>query len=97
MARNDSFPSSPQAGKKERKKTLKWWIILTPSLPQPVKFPGIKMHGRAYKQCIFGSYDASIFGAMSFYETPFMPMPEGKRKEKMLKGFKFPNFINDNN
>ena len=27
--------------------------LLTPSLPQPVKFPGWKMHGRAYKQYIF--------------------------------------------
>ena len=25
---------------------------LTPSLPQPVKFPGSKIHGRACKQCI---------------------------------------------
>ena len=58
------------------------------------------MYGRACKQCIYGSCDASIFNAMSFYETPFMPMPMrggGGGGGGMLKGFKFPNFINNNN
>ena len=30
---------------------------LTPSLPQPVKFPGSVMHGRACKEYIFRSYN----------------------------------------
>ena len=32
------------------------WGLLTPSLPEPVKFPGWKMHGRSYKQHIFQYY-----------------------------------------
>ena len=36
--------------KKEQKR-----IVLTPSLPQPVKILGQKMQGRACKQCIFPS------------------------------------------
>ena len=46
-------------------------IILTPSLPQPVKFPGWKMHGCACKQCIFWSYNTSTFNAMRFDENLF--------------------------
>ena len=44
---------------------------LTPSLPQPVKFPGWKMHGCACEQYMFRSYDASTFTAMTFDENPF--------------------------
>ena len=44
---------------------------LTPSLPEPVKFSGSKMHGRAYKQYIFWSYNMSTFNAMRFKENPF--------------------------
>ena len=39
-------------------------LLLTLSLPQPVKCPGWKMHGRACKQYIFWSYNRSTFNAM---------------------------------
>ena len=44
---------------------------LTPSLPQPVKFPGRKMHGPAYKQYIFKSCSTATFNAMYSDENPF--------------------------
>ena len=37
-----------------------YYFNLTPSLPHPVKFPGWKMHGRAYKESIFWSYNALL-------------------------------------
>ena len=46
-------------------------LTLTPSLPQPVKFPGWKMDGRPYKRYIFRSRDTSktsTFNAMRFHE-----------------------------
>ena len=67
-------------------------LLLTPSLPQPVKFPGWKMHGRAYKQYIFRSYDASTFSAMRFDENPLTWQCE-TRRQKRLKGFRFGSFV----
>ena len=66
-------------------------IRLFPSLPQPVKFPGWKMHGRACKQYIFRSYNTSTFSAVPFDESPFTW--QCQKETKMLKSFKFRNFI----
>ena len=45
---------------------------LTPSLPQPVAFPGWKTHGRAAcKEYIFRSYNTSTLNAKHFDENPF--------------------------
>jgi len=49
------------------------------------------MHGRACKQFVFRSSDTSTFNAMSFDENPFTGQCE--KEDKMLKGFKFRNFI----
>ena len=58
-------------------------LTLTPLLPQPVKFPGWKMHVRACKQYIFRSYSIYFqcytFWCKSFH-TPFR-----KRKQKGLR------------
>ena len=59
-------------------------IILTPSLPQPVQFPGQKMHGRACKQYTFWSYNTSAFSAMRFDENLFH-LPVRKRKPEGLR------------
>ena len=45
--------------------------VLTPSLPQPVKFPGWKMHRHACKQYIFRSHSTSTFSVMHFDENSF--------------------------
>ena len=63
---------------------------LTPSLPQPVRFPGWKMHGRTCKQYIFRSYNTSTFNAMRFDEI--LSHASAKKKTKRLKGFKFRTF-----
>jgi len=39
-------------------------LTLTSSLPQPVKFPGRKMQGRASKQSIFWSYNIDLLSAL---------------------------------
>ena len=43
---------------------------LTPSLLQPVKFMGWKMHRHTCKQHVFRSYNISTFNAMRFDENP---------------------------
>jgi len=48
-----------------------WNLPLTPSLLRPVNFPGWKMQGRDWKQCIFRSFNSSTFKAMRFDENPF--------------------------
>ena len=58
---------------------------LTPSLPQPVIFPGWKMHGRASKQYIFQSYNSSTFNVMRFSANPFSCSCE--KEDRRLKGF----------
>ena len=47
--------------------------ILTPSLPQPVKFPGWKMQGYACKQYVFRSNNFCFhcFNALRFCDYPF--------------------------
>ena len=69
--------------------------VLTPSLPQPVKFPGWMMHGRACKQYIFRSYNINIFSATRFDGDPFRCQceKEDKKEEEKLKGFKFLTFM----
>ena len=47
------------------------WTYLILSLPQPVKFPGLKMQGCACKQHIFQSYKKSTFTAIRLDESPF--------------------------
>ena len=64
-------------------------VYLTPSLPQPVKFPGWKMYGRACKQYIFLSCNTSVFNAMPFDGDPFTCQCEKEDTQKRLKGFKF--------
>ena len=63
--------------------------ILTPSLPQPLKFPGWRMHGRVCAQYIFRSSSTSTFNA---YDNPFAYQC-GKEKKKMVKGFTFHIFV----
>ena len=62
-----------------------------PSLPQPVKFPGWMMQGRACKQCIFQSYNIYFLCYAFWWKSFHMPMP--KRRQKRLKGFKFHTFM----
>ena len=56
-------------------------MLLTPSLPQPVQFPGWKMQGRTCKQYIVQSYDTSTFNAMHFDENPFTYQCEKEDKK----------------
>ena len=56
---------------------------LTPSLPQPVKFLGWMIHGRACKQCIFWSYNV-YFQFYAFWWRSFH-MPVWKRRQKGLR------------
>ena len=60
--------------------------ILTLSLPQPVKFPGCMMHGRACKQYTFRSYNI-YFQCCTFWWRSFH-MPVSRRRQKRLTGFK---------
>ena len=48
-----------------------YYFNLTPSLPQPLKLPGWKMHGRAYGEYIFWSHNTSTFNAVLFDNNPF--------------------------
>ena len=55
--------------------------MLTPSLPQAVKFPGWMMHRRASQQYIFRSYNTCPFSAMHFYENRFTCECEEENKK----------------
>ena len=55
-------------------------ILLTPSLPQPVKCLGWKLHERACKQYIFWSYN--ICSQCFAYSRLSFHMPVQKRKQK---------------
>ena len=63
--------------------------LLTPSRPQPLKFAGWKIYGRACKQYIFRSYSTSTFGATRFDKKKYFHRPVRKRRQK---GFKVSNF-----
>ena len=66
-------------------------LILTPSLPQHVQFPGWEMHACTCKQYISWSYSTSTFNAMCFdLKNPFMLVEKNKQR---LKGFEFGTFI----
>ena len=56
--RSNTIRSHPTRSHRASPTTI---TILTPSMPQSVKFPGLKMHGRACKQYIFWSYNTSTF------------------------------------
>ena len=68
---------------------FKFTVALTPSLPQPVKFPGWKMHGRGCKQHIFRSYDI-YFQCMCFDADPFTC--QCKKEDRNSKGFHILHF-----
>ena len=57
--------AEPQCGQ------TSYFIFLTPSLPQPVKFPGLKMDGRNFANSIFSGPIAFTFSAVRFDENPF--------------------------
>ena len=62
--------------------------ILTPSLPQPVKFPGWKKHGHACKQIIFRSYNFCI-NAIFWWKSFHMPVRRTKQKGLRVSNFAF--------
>ena len=66
---------------------------LTPSLSQPVQFPGWKIHGRAYKQCIFRSY---IYSQCCPFWWKSFHMPERKRKQGFQISHFYGSFSSDN-
>ena len=68
---------------------LRLQCYLTPSLAQPVKFPGSMMHGCAYKQYIFRSY-TFIFNSMHFDENSFTCQCE--KDDKKAEGFQTSHF-----
>ena len=91
-------PRSPQLLKlrsscRVHKSLCTGWLptTLTPSLPQPVKFPGWKMQVRASKQSIFCSFNTSTFNAMCDV-MKVLSHVSAKKETKRLKGFKFRTF-----
>ena len=48
------------------------------------------MYGRAYKQCIFQSYNTSTFNAVPFDENPFTRHSE--KEDKKAEGFQISHF-----
>ena len=78
-------------------KTILCWD-LTPSLPQPVKFPGWMMHRSACKQYIFLSYDiyfsmlCVLMEILSRASAKKKKKRKKKEKNKRFKGFKFLHF-----
>ena len=63
---------------------------LTPSLPQPVKISGWKMHGRACKQYISRFYNPSTFSAIRYDESPFTCHCE--KENQKAYGFQISDF-----
>ena len=77
----------------ERQSCRKWPFLagLTPSLPQPLKFPGWMMHGRACKRYIFRSYNIYfpvLFSTLCIL-MKILSRARAKKKTKRLKGLKF--------
>ena len=58
-------------------------FCLTPLLPQPVKYPGWKMHGRACKQYIFRSYN--IYFQCYVFQWKSFHRPVRKIRQKQLR------------
>ena len=61
-------------------------LTLTPSLTKPKR----KMHRRAYKQCIFRSYNTSTFNAVRFDESSFTCQCE--KEDKKAERFQVSHF-----
>ena len=66
-------------------------VLLTPSLPLLVKFPGCMIHRRAYKEYIFRSCNTSTFRATRFDKNP--SYASAKKKAKRLTGLKFRTLV----
>ena len=66
---------------------------LTPSLPQPVEFPGWKVPAPARRQSILRPYKKSAFKTVRFDDWNSFDMLIRKRKRKMHKDVKFRTFI----
>ena len=66
-------------------------FCLTPLLPQPVKYPGWKMHGRACNLYIFLSYN--IYFSMLSVLMKILSRASAKKKTKGIKGFTFRTFM----
>ena len=64
--------------------------LFTPSLPEPVKRPGWKMHRRTSKQYIFWSY-SNLFSSLCIL-MEILSHASAKMKAKRLTGFKFRRF-----
>ena len=69
----------------------RWWssftsLLLTLSLPQPVRFPGWMTHARACKQYTFRSYNICFQFYTFWWRSFHMAVP--KRRQR-IKGFKF--------
>ena len=60
-------------------------LLLTPSLPKPVKCLGWKMHRCACRQYILWSCNTSTFSAVCFDENPFTCQCE--KENKQVEGF----------
>ena len=61
--------------------------LSTPSLPQPVKFPGCKLHPLTHKQSVSRAYNNSNFNIVLFNESP-----KKKTKQKVLRISNFSHF-----
>ena len=71
-----------------KRKRKYWKAALTPSLPQPVKFPGWKIHRRACKTVYFPVPITSTFNAVCFDANPFTC----QWKDFHQKGWRVSNF-----
>ena len=60
-------------------------VELTPSLPQPVKFPGWMMQGRACKQYSFRSYDIYFQCYAFWWKSFYLLMPKKQKTKKQKK------------
>ena len=56
--------------------------LLNPSLPLPLKFPGLKVHAHACEQYIFRSYNKSKLNTVRFTKIHLHAMLIRKRKQK---------------
>ena len=66
-------------------------VFLTPSLPQPVRFPGWKMLGRACKQYVFQSCNV-YFSMLCIWMSILSHASAKKKKTKKATGFQVLRF-----
>ena len=71
--------------------SLSGLLMLTPSLPQPVKCPCCKMYGCSCKQSVFRSNN-NLF-SMVCVLMQFLSHASAKKKTERPKGFRFRTFI----